>query len=634
MARGLCWKDAMSEPLIVPLPEPDAQRRLGTCARGFSDRFGDRLLTIDRETATPLELLRFKPELSDSPAFESGLRERVERAQVQSLAVAAARSVERWNGGLVLVSRNAAGRRLSETSINGRGVLMALDFLRQVTPALAALAEANGGFGHGALTLDRVVATPDGRLTVVEHPLGRAVESLAWPAARLQAELGLAVPPAATPQFFDSRIDPIQLGFVALSLVLGRRVDAAEYPNGLAKLLDECAEIKAGDRTVAPRLRAWLERALQVGAKPFETASEALAALGELPSEADLTRRDPPAPVAAAVPKPAVVVPIAPPAPRPVPAAAAPPVMPKPVPAAAPSWGPPSGGPAPAPANRLRQGYGESAGASAQAEAGAYVAPAASSPLPAPALSAPVEPAVLPELEPPAVAPPPARPRTARPWALIAMTVVALAEAAVIAGQWYRAPAPALISAPVEAAAPAAVVTQTPERPADVARAATGPKSVVDLPSDPPAPPAAPAASGAPRIGGVTFVSPLELQIFEGGKRIGASGGPIAILEGSHSVELVNESLGFRARETVTIRPGEMLSRTVPVPSGRISINATPWADVWIDGNAAGQTPLANVSLPIGEHQIVFRHPQFGEQRQTALVKVEGVTRLSVGFQR
>jgi hypothetical protein len=246
---------AMPDPLIVPLTEPDTSRRLETCTRGFSDRFGDRLLTFDRSSATPLELLRFKPELSGSTAFESGLRDRVERSQVQSAAVAPARSVERWDGALVLVSRHAAGRRLSEMLGEGRGPATALDFLRQMTPALAALAEANGRFGHGALTLDRVVCAHDGRLVVVEHPLGTAVESLGWPATRLQSDLGLAVPPAAKPMGFDSRIDAIQLGFVALSLLLGRRLDAAEYPGGLARLLDESAEAKGGDSWAASSCR-------------------------------------------------------------------------------------------------------------------------------------------------------------------------------------------------------------------------------------------------------------------------------------------------------------------------------------------------------------------------------------------
>jgi serine/threonine-protein kinase len=72
----------------------------------------------------------------------------------------------------------------------------------------------------------------------------------------------------------------------------------------------------------------------------------------------------------------------------------------------------------------------------------------------------------------------------------------------------------------------------------------------------------------------------------------------------------------------------------VALPQGRININATPWANVWINGNAAGETPIANLSLPIGTHEIVFRHPQLGEQRMTAVVKAEGITRISAGFQR
>src|SRR5262249_28176758 len=92
---------------------------------------------------------------------------------------------------------------------------------------------------------------------------------------------------------------------------------------------------------------------------------------------------------------------------------------------------------------------------------------------------------------------------------------------------------------------------------------------------------AAPAA--ARRFGGVTFVSPLELQVSEGGTRIGSSGASIAVLEGVHTFDLVNDTLGFHSRDTVTIKPGELASRTVAVPNGRISVNAMPWAEVLID---------------------------------------------------
>jgi hypothetical protein len=131
------------------------------------------------------------------------------------------------------------------------------------------------------------------------------------------------------------------------------------------------------------------------------------------------------------------------------------------------------------------------------------------------------------------------------------------------------------------------------------------------------------------RVGGIKIASPIELQVLEDGRVLGSSTGTIAINDGTHTVELVNESLGFRFRQTVQVKPGQFTTVKISVPNGRISINAAPWADVWIDGTAAGQTPLANVALPIGQHEIVFRHPQLGEQRQNVTVKAEGLARVS-----
>jgi hypothetical protein len=163
------------------------------------------------------------------------------------------------------------------------------------------------------------------------------------------------------------------------------------------------------------------------------------------------------------------------------------------------------------------------------------------------------------------------------------------------------------------------------------------PAAVVPVAAAEPAPrpsetePALPAGS---RVGGIRVSSPIELQVLENGKVVGSTAGPIAVNDGSHTFELVNETLGFRLRQTVAVKPGQLTNVNVSVPNGRISINAAPWADVWIDGTAAGQTPLANLTLPIGPHEIVFRHPQFGEQRQHIDVKVGGLTRVSAILQK
>jgi hypothetical protein len=47
----------------------------------------------------------------------------------------------------------------------------------------------------------------------------------------------------------------------------------------------------------------------------------------------------------------------------------------------------------------------------------------------------------------------------------------------------------------------------------------------------------------------------------------------------------------------------------VAVPTVTISINATPWATIEIDGEPVGETPLSGVRLPVGRHRFVARMP-------------------------
>jgi hypothetical protein len=155
------------------------------------------------------------------------------------------------------------------------------------------------------------------------------------------------------------------------------------------------------------------------------------------------------------------------------------------------------------------------------------------------------------------------------------------------------------------------------------------------------APPVAPAPTAgvtpAPvagsKLGGLKIASSMELQVFEDGKLIGSTAGSIAVNEGPRTIEVVNETLGFRFRQTVNVKGGQMTVVNIAVPNGRISINAAPWAEVDIDGKPAGETPLANLSLPIGTHEITFRHPDHGVKKQTVVVKVEGLTRVTQVFQ-
>ena len=69
-------------------------------------------------------------------------------------------------------------------------------------------------------------------------------------------------------------------------------------------------------------------------------------------------------------------------------------------------------------------------------------------------------------------------------------------------------------------------------------------------------------------------------------------------------------------------------------PNGTIALNAQPWADVWIDGTHVGETPIGNYALPIGPHEVVFRHPDLGEQKYAATVTLSAPARLSVDMRK
>jgi hypothetical protein len=69
---------------------------------------------------------------------------------------------------------------------------------------------------------------------------------------------------------------------------------------------------------------------------------------------------------------------------------------------------------------------------------------------------------------------------------------------------------------------------------------------------------------------------------------------------------------------------------SLPMPDGTISLNATPWAEVLVDGVSAGQTPVGNLSAKAGTHEVVFHHPKFGDRKQTVTVKPGQAARLTV----
>ncbi len=603
----------------------------------LSDDIGDRVLILDERGTPSLELLRFRRALTTSPAFEVALRRRTERLrQFHYPAFGATPAVEYLgeDRGLILLSTYTPGRRLSEALPDAQGPAFAASLIQQVTPALAVLHQYGDGIGHGALTASRIVISPEGHLIIVEHVLAPAFERLQLTPARMYIELGIPQPVTAR-RGTDSRTDFFQLGLVALSLLLGRPLSSDEYSSNLGDVLDQA--LRTPDREAPEHfrgLRGWLERALQLNGKGFPSSAEAMDALRDIPEQgAEHNAR-----------RWRELVPISHP----------------------------------------------------QLEGGVELRPASNSlETPAAAIApGPVEavedakeetmdqPRALwigTQTDVPRDPPSKGGPRGSvfklksgdyLRLAVIALAVCAIAEAIVVALLLQRrwdVPAPVKIAeVNLETADPGASVT-VDGRAVGVTplRLAIGPdiRSISIVSPQPTAakpeqivgstgqqiPVAQNAASGADarsagalspvpvpqRSGGIRLSSPIELEVFEGDTRLGSSAtGIVSAPAGRRELDLVNSVLGFRLRQAVDIKAGQVVPLTVTPPNGVININAVPWAEVLIDGKVVGETPIGNLSLPLGNHEIIFRHPKFAELRQTALVRSDAITRVSVNLQR
>jgi PEGA domain len=135
--------------------------------------------------------------------------------------------------------------------------------------------------------------------------------------------------------------------------------------------------------------------------------------------------------------------------------------------------------------------------------------------------------------------------------------------------------------------------------------------------------------------GWLTVTSPVPMQLREDGRLIGTTEADRLMLpSGDHDIELLNDALGYRVTRKITVMPGKTTATTIEPPSALLSVNALPWAEVWIDGERIGETPLANVSRRIGSHQVVFRHPQFGERTESVLLTMRQPTRIGVDMRK
>jgi copper chaperone CopZ len=143
------------------------------------------------------------------------------------------------------------------------------------------------------------------------------------------------------------------------------------------------------------------------------------------------------------------------------------------------------------------------------------------------------------------------------------------------------------------------------------------------------------AASAPATTGTFAVEAPVELRVLENGQLLGVSNAaPLVMSVGRHQVDLSNDALDLHLTRAIAIDPGKATQISVSVPNGVLFINATPWADVFVDGRNVGVTPLGNVAVAVGNHDVMFRHPQFGERHRTVVVGARTPARVAVDLTR
>jgi len=143
------------------------------------------------------------------------------------------------------------------------------------------------------------------------------------------------------------------------------------------------------------------------------------------------------------------------------------------------------------------------------------------------------------------------------------------------------------------------------------------------------------APRNAPLSGWIAVNAQVDVQLFENQRLLGSSQTDrIMVPVGRHELEVVNEALGYRAVKTVNVAPGQTANIKLDLPKAPMALNAVPWAEVWVDGDRVGETPIGSVPVSIGPHEVVFRHPELGERRVVTTVTLAGPAKVSVDMRK
>jgi hypothetical protein len=138
-----------------------------------------------------------------------------------------------------------------------------------------------------------------------------------------------------------------------------------------------------------------------------------------------------------------------------------------------------------------------------------------------------------------------------------------------------------------------------------------------------------------PTAAWVNVTAPYELKVLENGRVLGTVGrASLMVRPGRHYFEFVNQPLGLKLRQYVDAAPGQSVTVPLELPVGMMNLYADQAAEVYVDGQKVGETPLSSLAVPLGMHDVVFRDARYGEVRYTVSVTLAAPVNLNVTFRK
>jgi hypothetical protein len=127
--------------------------------------------------------------------------------------------------------------------------------------------------------------------------------------------------------------------------------------------------------------------------------------------------------------------------------------------------------------------------------------------------------------------------------------------------------------------------------------------------------------------------APFELTVSEAGRGLRLDErSQLMLPPGVHELRFENKQLGFYGTRKVEIEPGKTATVTLTPGGSTLSVTASASAEVFVDGQRIGETPIADYPVALGTRDIIVKGAA-GERRFTQTITTKPL-RLEVDFSK